>query len=327
MAIFKKIAILTSGGDSPGLNACIRAVVRAAIYHNIEVVGIHGGYEGMIEGDFQPMDLNSVNYTIQKAGTLLKSSRSERFRTPEGRAIAYQNLQKEHIEAVVLIGGDGSLSGSKAFTSTYPDIPWIGIPKTIDNDVTGTDYTIGFDTATNTAMEAIDKIRDTAESHNRIYFVEVMGRNAGFLAYKTGIAVGAEAIYIPETVTNLEVLFQKLETGWNKKKGSMIVVVAEGDEAGGAFEISKQVKARFPQYDMAVSVLGYIQRGGSPSCADRVLASRLGVAAIDTLLAGQKNVMVGEVKGELILTPLENVKKRNVEITENIAEMIQILSS
>ena len=275
MSTISKIAVLTSGGDAPGLNACIRAVVRAAVFHNIKVIGICGGYEGMIDGDFIEMDATTVSNIIQRGGTILKSSRSERFKTPEGRESAYQQLKKEEVDAVILIGGDGSLAGSKAFIATY-NIPWIGIPKTIDNDILGTDFTIGYDTATNTAMEAIDKIRDTAESHNRIYFVEVMGRDSGFIAYKTGIGVGAEAIYIPETKTDLQHLFDIFEKGWNRNKSSLIVVVAEGDEAGGAYKISEKVKEKFPQYNIAVSVLGYIQRGGSPSCTDRVLASMFG---------------------------------------------------
>lgn len=325
MSSISKIAILTSGGDAPGLNACIRAVVRAAIFHGLKIIGIHRGYDGIIEGDFFEMDAASVSNIIQRGGTILKSSRSERFKTPEGRETAFQQLKKAGVEAVIVIGGDGSLVGAKYFTATYP-IPWIGIPKTIDNDISGTDYAIGFDTASNTAMNAIDNIRDTAESHNRIYFVEVMGRNSGSIAYKTGISVGAEAIYIPETNTDLQHLFKIFESGWSRKKSSLIVVVAEGDEAGGAFAISKKVKEKFPQYDTAVCILGHVQRGGSPTCADRVLASRLGVATIDALLSGQKNIMVGEVKEEILYTPLENVLKRQLKITPAMTELIDILS-
>ena len=325
MALFKKIAILTSGGDAPGLNACIRAVVRASIYHNINIYGIHRGYEGLIEGDFFEMNTNDVSNIIQRGGTILKSSRSERFRTPEGRELAYQQLKKENIEAIILIGGDGSFAGSRAFSSTY-DIPIIGIPKTIDNDINGTDMSIGFDTATNTAIEAIDKIRDTAESHNRIFFVEVMGRNAGFIAYHTGIGSGAEAIHIPETKTDLAHLFTVLEDGWAKKKKSMIVVVAEGDEAGNAFKLSEKVKDKFPQYDAKVSILGHMQRGGSPSCADRVLASKLGVAAVNALLEGKRNVMVGEIKNEIVYTPLEKAIKRHLDIIPSKIELMKILA-
>lgn len=322
----KRVAILTSGGDVPGLNACIRAVVRASAYYKLKIIGIHRGYEGMIDGDFIELTNSTVSNIIQRGGTILKSSRSERFMTENGRLLAYKQLAKAEVDAVVLIGGDGSLSGSNIFTSSY-NIPFIGIPKTIDNNVSGTDYCIGFDTATNTAMEAIDKIRDTAESHNRIYFVEVMGRDAGFIAYQTGIAIGAEAIYIPETKTDLEQLFRLLEKGWDRKKGSLIVVVAEGDEVGGAYKIAERVKDKFQNYDMAVSVLGYIQRGGSPSCADRVLASKLGIAAIDALLKGQKNIMVGEINGEIIYTPLEKVQKRFLNMTVQKMELMTILSS
>lgn len=326
MSNINKIAILTSGGDAPGLNACIRAVVRAAVFHNLTVIGIHRGFEGMMDGDFFEMESSTVSNIIQRGGTVLKSSRSERFKTKEGRESAYQQLKKENIDAVILIGGDGSFAGSRVFTSTY-NIPWIGIPKTIDNDISGTDFTIGFDTATNTAMEAIDRIRDTAESHNRIFFVEVMGRDSGYIAYRTGISSGAEAIYIPETETDLQHLFSILEKGWTRKKSSLIVVVAEGDEAGGAFKISEKVKEKFPQYDMAVCVLGHIQRGGSPTCADRTLASRLGVAAINALLNGEKNIMVGEIKGEIINTPLEKITKKHLEITPAMTELINVLST
>ncbi|PQJ12335.1 6-phosphofructokinase [Flavipsychrobacter stenotrophus] len=326
MVPINKIALLTSGGDAPGLNACIRAVVRASIFHNIKVVGIRRGYEGLIDGDFFEMDSATVSNIIQRGGTIQKSSRSPRFKTSDGRESAYQQLKKEGIDAVVLIGGDGSFAGSKAFTSTY-NIPWIGIPKTIDNDLTGTDSAIGFDTATNTAMEAIDKIRDTAESHNRIFFVEVMGRDAGFIAYETGINVGAEAICIPETENDVQHLFTVLEKGWGRKKSSLIVVVGEGNEAGGAFKISNDVKEKFPQYDVTVCILGYIQRGGSPSCSDRVLASKLGVAAIHALLNGEKNIMVGEIKGDIVYTPLEIVTKRYLEIDLARIELINILST
>lgn len=324
--ILNKIAILTSGGDAPGLNACIRAVVRASVYNNIKVIGIHRGYEGMIDGDFFEMNAATVSNIIQRGGTILKSSRSERFKTPEGRESAYQQLRKENVEAIILIGGDGSFKGSRAFTSTY-DIPIIGIPKTIDNDIVGTDFCIGYDTATNTAMEAIDKIRDTAESHNRIFFVEVMGRDAGFIAYRTGIGSGAEAIYIPETKTDLKHLFSVLEKGWSRRKSSLIVVVAEGDEIGGAIKISEKVKEKLPQYDMKVCILGHVQRGGSPSCTDRVLASKLGIAAVDALLDGKRNVVVGEVKNEIVYTPLEKAVKKHLHVSPEMMEQMNILSS
>ena len=325
MAIINKIALLTSGGDAPGLNACIRAVVRSCVYHRIKIIGIHRGYEGMIDGDFFEMNADTVSNIIQRGGTILKSSRSERFKTPEGRELAYQNLLKEKIEAVILIGGDGSFAGSRKFVSTY-DIPWIGIPKTIDNDLSGTDWSIGFDTATNTVIEAIDKIRDTAESNNRLFLVEVMGRDAGYIAYQTGIGSGAEAICIPETKGDFENLLLILEKGWSRKKSSLIVVVAEGNEIGGAVKVSEKIKERFPEYDMRICILGHVQRGGSPSSSDRMLASKLGVAAVDALLQGKRNVMVGEIKNELVFTPLGEVRKRTMEMNDSMIQLMNILS-
>ncbi len=323
---FSRIALLTSGGDAPGLNACIRAVVRAANYHAITVIGIHDGYDGMIDGDFQELSSASVSGIIQRGGTVLKSSRSDRFTTVEGRQAAYDQLRRHEIEGVVLIGGDGSFAGARAFTAEH-DIPFVAIPKTIDNDINGTDFTIGYDTAINTAMEAIDKIRDTAESHNKIFFVEVMGRDAGFIAYRTGLGVGAEAIYIPETKTDLQHLYSVLDKGWARKKSSIIVVVAEGDEEGGAVNISKKVDARYPQFAVRVCILGHLQRGGSPSCSDRVLASKLGVAAVNALLEGQTKIMVGEVNHAISYTPLEDARKRSLHITPSMMELMNILSS
>ncbi len=325
MAI-SRIAVLTSGGDAPGINACIRAVTKAALFHQFQVIGIHRGFEGMIEGDFFDMDAAKTDGILQTGGTILRSSRSERFKTPEGRETAYRQLKKAGIDAIVLIGGDGSLAGAAVFAASF-GIPLIGIPKTIDNDIAGTDFSIGFDTAANTAMEAIDKIRDTAESHNRIYFVEVMGRDAGFIAWHAGIGTGAEAIYMPETETDLPHLYNVLKKVTGRNKRSFIVVVAEGDEAGGAYAVSEKVKDRFPQYDMAVCVLGHIQRGGSPSCSDRLLASRLGVAAVDALVKGEKNSMVGEVKGEIAFTPLEKITRRQLEITPFMTELVTMLST
>lgn len=321
----KKIAVLTSGGDAPGINACIRAVTKTALFYNLKVMGIQRGYEGLIAGDFFEMDAATVAHIIHQGGTILQSSRSERFKTAAGREMAYRQLKKAGIDAVILIGGDGSLAGSSVFTSSY-DIPWIGIPKTIDNDISGTDFTIGFDTATNTAMEAIDKIRDTADSHNRIYFVEVMGRDAGFIAYYAGISIGAEAIHIPETKTDLPYLLEVLKP-IKKKKQSFIVVVAEGDEAGTAYAISAKVKEHFPDHDMAVCVLGYIQRGGSASCSDRLLATKLGVAAVEGLRTGTKNCMVGQINGEICFTPLEKIVRRQLEITPMMKELFHILSA
>lgn len=326
MSNLSNIAILTSGGDAPGINACIRAITKACLFHRLKVTGIHRGYEGLMEGDFFDMDSATVDHIIQHGGTILHSSRSSGFKTPEGRQNAYDQLKKAGIDAVILIGGDGSIAGSAAFTASY-DIPWIGIPKTIDNDISGTDFSIGFDTAANTALDAIDKIRDTAESHNRICFVEVMGRDAGFIAYAAGTGAGAEAIYIPETKTDLPHLYFLLQKIENIKNRSFIVVVAEGDEAGGANAVAKQVRAHFPERDVAICILGYIQRGGSPTCADRLLATKLGVAAVTALLEGKKNCMVGEVNGKITLTPLAKVRRRQLKVTPQMAELITILSS
>ncbi|MEM6804842.1 MAG: 6-phosphofructokinase, partial [Bacteroidota bacterium] len=273
----KSIGVYTSGGDAPGMNACVRAVVRTCIYHGIEVWGIRRGYEGMIESDFVKMDASSVSNIIQRGGTILKSSRSDRFRTVEGRKKAFKNLKKAGIEGMVAIGGDGTFAGARAFSSEHP-IPIVGAPGTIDNDLYGTDFTIGYDTALNTAMEGIDKIRDTADSHSRIFFVEVMGRDAGFIALNSGIAAAAEAVLIPEEETIIEDIIKKLEQG--RQKDSNIIVVAEGDDAGGAFEVAKKVEEKY-DYQTRVVVLGHIQRGGSPTCADRVLASRMGMAAVE----------------------------------------------
>ncbi len=323
---FHNIALLTSGGDAPGLNAAIRAVVRAANYHGIAVTGIHDGYDGMMDGDFQELTSAGVSGIIQRGGTILKSSRSDRFTTVEGRRLAFEQLKRHHIDGVILIGGDGSFAGARAFTAEH-SIPFVAIPKTIDNDINGTDFTIGYDTAINTAMEAIDKIRDTAESHNKIFFVEVMGRDAGFIAYRTGLGVGAEAIYIPETKTDLQHLYTVLDKGWSRKKSSIIVVVAEGDEVGGAATISKKVNERYPQFAVRLCILGHIQRGGSPTCSDRVLATRLGVGAVNALLEGQSNIMVGEINHDIVYTPLADARKRALQITPSMMEMLNILSS
>ncbi len=322
----KKIAVFTSGGDSPGMNACVRAVVRTAIYNGVEVIGIRRGYEGMIDGDFVEMGSSSVGNIIQRGGTILKSARSERFRKPEGRQKAYENLQKNGIEGVIVIGGDGSFSGASVFNKEYK-IPFVGCPGTIDNDLYGTDFTIGYDTAINTVVEAVDKIRDTADSHNRLFFIEVMGRDAGFIALRSGIAVGAEAILIPETETHIEDLISILEKGRERKKSSSIIIVAEGDDAGGAFEIAKRVKERYNFYDTRTTVLGHIQRGGSPTAADRLLASRLGNKAVDALLGGTHNVMVGQQGMDVVLVPFEKATKHHQEIDKSLLDLAMILSS
>ena len=316
------IGVYTSGGDAPGMNACVRAVVRTCIYHGIKVVGIRRGYEGMIESDFVEMDARSVSNIIQRGGTILKSSRSERFRTPEGRKKAFKNLKKAGIEGMVAIGGDGTFAGARAFSSEHP-IPIVGAPGTIDNDLYGTDFTIGYDTALNTAMEGIDKIRDTADSHNRIFFVEVMGRDAGFLALNSGIAAAAEAVLIPEEETIIEDIIKKLELG--RKKDSNIIVVAEGDDAGGAFEVAKKVEENY-DYQTRVVVLGHIQRGGSPSCFDRVLASRMGMAAVEALREGLSNVMVGMVNDEIKYTSFDKACKHEQQINKSLFDLLNILS-
>jgi len=317
---------MTSGGDAPGMNAAIRAVVRAGLSYGIKVYGIRRGYEGMIEGDIIPMESHSVSNIIQRGGTILKSARSERFRTVEGRKLAYDQLTKHGIDAVVAIGGDGTFTGALQFNKEH-DIPFVGIPGTIDCDLYGTDYTLGFDTAVNTAVEAIDRIRDTADSHDRLFFVEVMGRDAGFIALYSGIAGGAEATLIPESKTDENALMEMLGKGWERKKSSMIVVVAEGEVIGGAYQIAEKVKSKFTHYDIRVSVLGHMQRGGSPSCLDRVLGSRMGVAAVEALLAGRVQIMIGIVNNHIHYTSLEKAVKHNQDIDMNLLRLGEILSS
>jgi len=290
----KKIAVFTSGGDSPGMNACIRSVVRSGIYLGLDVYGIKYGYDGMIRGEIKHMESNSVSGIVQTGGTILKSARSEEFRSKEGRKKAYENLQKHGIEGLVAIGGDGTFTGANLFFDEY-GIPVVGAPGTIDNDLFGSDYTIGFDTAVNTAISAIDKIRDTAASHDRVFFVEVMGRHSGYIAIQSGIGGGAEMVMVPETSTTIDDVIKKLKEGRENKKGSALIVVAEGDEQGSAQQIADKVKAQIQNMDIKVTNLGHIQRGGGPSAFDRILASRLGLAAVEGLMNGQKNVMVGVI--------------------------------
>lgn len=323
--MMKKIGVFTSGGDSPGMNACIRAVVRTAIYNNVKVVGIYRGYEGMIEGEFQEFDASSVSNIIQRGGTVLKSSRSERFRTKEGRVEAVKKLREFGIEGLIAIGGDGTYTGAKVFSEEH-HIPVIGIPGTIDNDLFGTDFTIGYDTAINTVVEAVDKIRDTADAHNRLFFVEVMGRDAGFIALRSGIAVGAEAILVPETETYIDQLIAKLKKGWERKKSSSIIIVSEGDDAGGAYEIANAVKAKFNHYETKVTILGHIQRGGSPSAADRVLASWLGNAAVNALISGKSKQAVGLVNKKITFTPFEKAIKHHQKINKELLTLADVLS-
>ncbi|RKR81207.1 6-phosphofructokinase [Mucilaginibacter gracilis] len=324
MAQIKNIGVFTSGGDAPGMNAAIRAVVRTALYYDLQVTGIRRGYEGMIKGEMIPMDRKSVSNIIQRGGTILKTARSDEFRTPEGRQKAYNQLKANGVDALVGIGGDGTFTGARIFSQEF-DIPIVGLPGTIDNDLQGTDFTIGYDTAINTVIDAVDKIRDTAESHDRLFIVEVMGRDSGLIALRTGIASGAEAILIPETKTNESALFERLERG-RKDKSSKIVIVAEAEEAGGAFEIARQVKEKYPNYDTRVSILGHIQRGGRPSCMDRVLASRVGVAAVEALLNGQRGELIGVVNNEIAYTPFEHAIKHYVEINPNLLKIVEILS-
>ncbi len=325
MKEINRIGVFTSGGDAPGMNAAIRAVVRASLYHKLEVAGIYRGYAGMIEGSFIKMNSHSVSNIIQRGGTILKTARSDEFRTREGRKKAYENLVENNIDALVAIGGDGTFSGAHVFFKEY-GMPVIGIPGTIDNDLYGTDFTIGFDTAINTAIDAIDKIRDTADSHDRLFFVEVMGRDAGMIALRSGIAGGAEAILVPEWKTDIDQLISILERGWKKHKSSSIVVIAEGDQSGGAFKVAEKVKERFNHYDTRVSILGHIQRGGNPSCNDRVMASRLGVAAVDALTRGRSDEMVGIIHNEVKFTPLEKAIKYHQGINKDYMQMIEILA-
>jgi 6-phosphofructokinase 1 len=324
MTQIKNIGVFTSGGDAPGMNAAIRAVVRAAMYYGIEVTGIRRGYDGMGKGEFVPMNRKSVSNIIQRGGTILKTARCDNFRTPEGRKIAYEQLVNNKVDALVAIGGDGTFTGAKVFGSEY-DIPVVGLPGTIDNDLVGTDFTIGYDTAINTVVDAVDKIRDTAESHDRLFIVEVMGRDSGLIALRTGIATGAEAILIPESKTGLEGLLNRLEFG-RKDKTSRIVIVAEGEDAGGAFEVGRLVQEKFPNYDTRISILGHIQRGGAPSCMDRVLASRVGAAAVEALRDGHRNEMIGLINGEIAYTPFEHAIKHHQGIDPNMIKLVEMLS-
>ncbi|MEN9638469.1 MAG: 6-phosphofructokinase [Bacteroidota bacterium] len=305
----KRIGVLTSGGDAPGMNAALRAVVRACAYNSLEVEGIFQGYQGMIEGDFKRLNERSVARILGRGGTILKSSRSKEFMTKEGRKKAFENLKKHNIDALITIGGNGTFTGAHVLYQEY-GIPVMGIPGSIDNDIFGTDHCIGFDTATNTVVDAVDRIRDTATSHNRLFFVEVMGRNSGFIALKAGIATGAIAIILPEDEMSVEELIETLKATEESGKTSSIVLVAEGSKSGGALEIARQVNERYDEYETRVSVLGHLQRGGAPSCYDRVLASRMGVAAVDGLLQGRKDVMVGIINDRESYTSLEEAITR-----------------
>ncbi len=327
MGKVKKIAVMTSGGDSPGMNAAIRSVVRTCAYYRTECIGIYRGYQGMIEGDFVSLTARSVNNIINKGGTILKSARSQEFRTPEGRKKAHENLIEHKIDALVVIGGDGSFTGGVVFNREY-NFPIIGIPGTIDNDIYGTSHTLGYDTALNTAVEAIDKIRDTASSHNRLFFVEVMGRDAGFIALNAGVGAGAEEILIPEEDLGLERMLESLKKSRRTGKSSSIVVVAEGDRSGkNVYELANYVEENLPEYEVRVSVLGHMQRGGAPSCFDRVLASRLGVKAVELLLDGKTNLMVGLKDNEVASTDLEKAIKGGHEINRELLRVSDIMTT
>ena len=323
----KKIGVMTSGGDAPGMNAAIRSVVRTCAYHNIECVGIYRGYEGIMEGDFKSMDARSVKGIINKGGTVLKSARSKEFRTPEGRKIAYDQLLKANIDGLVVIGGDGTFNGGLVFNEEF-SFPIMGIPCTIDNDIYGTTHTIGFDTALNTVVECIDKIRDTASSHNRLFFVEVMGRDVGHIALNAGVGAGAEEILIPEENLGLDRLLESLHKSKRSGKTSSIVVVAEGDKIGkNVFELKDYVESTLDEYDVRVSVLGHMQRGGPPSCFDRVLASRMGVKAVESLLEGKTNYMVGLLNEQMQLTPMEQAVKGKSKIDRELLRVADIMST
>ena len=322
----KKIGVLTSGGDAPGMNAAIRAVVRTCAFYKIECVGIYRGYQGMIEGDFKDLNARSVNHIINKGGTFLKTARSQEFRTKEGRKLAYDHLVKHNIDALVLIGGDGTFTGGMIFNKEY-NFPIIGIPGTIDNDILGTNFTLGYDTALNTAVEAIDKIRDTASSHKRLFFVEVMGRDVGHIALNAGVGSGAEEILVPEENLGLDRLLESLRKSRKTGKSSTIVLVAEGDKTGNnVFELRDYVEENLKDYDVRVSVLGHMQRGGAPSCFDRVLASKMGVKAVESLMNGKNNVMVGTINNIIELYPIDKAVKGHTKIDEELLRVSDILN-
>ena len=324
MEVIKKIGVLTSGGDSPGMNAAIRAVTRAGIHNDLEVYGIRRGYQGMIEGEIFRLQSSDVSGIIQNGGTILQTARCKEFMTLEGRQKAYEQLKKFQIDGVIVIGGDGSFTGASIISKEY-DIPFIGIPGTIDNDLFGTDYTIGYDTALNTVVNAVDKIRDTASSHNRIFFVEVMGKEAGFLALTSGIALGAEGILIPEVKGQVEPLKKYLAQRAKLRKSS-IIIVAEGDEEGRAIDIAARFHKEFPELDIRTTILGHIQRGGSPSVIDRVNASRMGAAAVEALLEDQKNIMVGIVNNNIVHVPLNKTFKVHKSVSNELLEMAALLN-
>ena len=322
----KKIAILTSGGDAPGMNACLRACVRASLYYKYQPIGIRRGYDGLINGDMFEMDSNSVSNIIHRGGTILGSARSMEFKTKEGRKKAYELLKEAGIDKLVVIGGDGTFTGAHILGTEYPDLSIVGAPGTIDNDLYGTDFTIGYDTAINTAMEAIDRIKDTASSHDRLFIIEVMGRHSGFIALRTGLAVGAEAVLAPEFKTKVNDIVTRIRDRNKYKQSSSIVVVAEGDEIGGAYALADQISKRMPSLDQRVTILGHIQRGGSPTCMERVQASKMGLGCIQALHKGEKDKMVGVVNHKIKLTPFKDAISKQQKVSPLFKELVQILS-
>lgn len=325
MGNIKCIGILTSGGDAPGMNAAIRAVTRSAIYNGLAVKGIFRGYKGLITGEIQEFKTQNVSNIIQQGGTILKTARCQEFKTPEGRKVAYETMQREGIDALIVIGGDGSLTGARLLAQEF-DVPCIGLPGTIDNDLYGTDTTIGYDTALNTILDAVDKIRDTATSHERLFFVEVMGRDAGFLALNGAIAAGAEAAIIPEFNTEVDQLEEFIKNGFRKSKSSSIVLVAESEITGGAMHYAERVKNEYPQYDVRVTILGHLQRGGKPTAHDRIIASRMGVASIQALMEGQRNVMIGIENDEIVYVPFTKAIKNDKPIDRELVNVLHELS-
>ena len=321
----KCIGLLTSGGDAPGMNAAIRSVTRAAIFNGIRVKAIYRGYKGLITGEITEFQTQNVSNIIQQGGTILKSARCAEFRTPEGRQLAYENMLKEEIDALVVIGGDGTFTGARIFAQEF-NVPIVGLPGTIDNDLYGTDSTIGYDTALNTIIDAVDKIRDTATSHERLFFIEVMGRDAGFLALNSALASGAEAAIIPERETKVDQLEELIKNGFRKSKNSSIVIVAESDVTGGANGLAERMHKEHPEYDVRVTILGHIQRGGSPTAYDRIIASRMGVAAIDALMDEQRSIMIGIVNNEIVHVPFTKAIKDDKPVNEQLLGVIQILS-
>lgn len=325
MSEIKTIGLLTSGGDAPGMNAAIRAVTRAAIFNGLKVKAIFHGYKGLITGEIEEFKTQNVSNIIQQGGTILKTARCEEFKTPEGRKLAYDNLVKEEIDALVVIGGDGSLTGARIFATEF-NYPIVGLPGTIDNDIFGTDSTIGYDTALNTILDAVDKIRDTASSHERLFFIEVMGRDAGFLALNGAIASGAEAAIIPEIATEVDQLEELIKNGFRKSKNSSIVLVAESEITGGAMHYADRVKREYPEYDVRVVILGHVQRGGSPTAYDRILASRLGEAAIEAIMDGQRNIMLGIDDDKVVAIPFSKAIKNDKPVDPELLKVLKILS-